>query len=141
MKNEAGQLRATLLPELKKELARSGHITHEIMSGLAGKAGVQLNEAYGVATFYSYLPVEKTGKNIIRVCRCLPCDLKAAPEIIAGIRRQIGVGPGQTTPDGKFTFELVNCIGACDQAPAMMINDTVYGNLTPARIAEIIKSY
>jgi NADH-quinone oxidoreductase subunit E len=136
-----GTGRSTLLPSLKTEVQKNGHISSEIMSGLAKQAGVQINEVYGVATFYSYLPVESTGKNVIKVCKCVPCSLKDVPEVVAGICKVIGVAPGQTTADGKFSLEMVNCIGACDQAPAMMINDTLYGNLTPAKIAEILSSY
>ncbi|MGD0855854.1 MAG: NAD(P)H-dependent oxidoreductase subunit E [Dehalococcoidia bacterium] len=136
-----GTGRSTLLPSLKTEVQKNGHISSEIMSGLAGQTGVQINEVYGVATFYSYLPTEPAGKNVIKVCKCVPCSLKDVPEVVAGIRKAIGVTPGQTTMDGKFSLEMVNCIGACDQAPAMMINDTLYGNLTPAKIAEILSSY
>ena len=136
-----GANRSKLLPSLKTEVQKSGHISSEIMSGLAKQAGLQLNEVYGVATFYAYLPVEPIGKNVIKVCKCVPCGLKDVPEVVASIRKEIGVTPGQTTADGKFSLELVNCIGACDQAPAMMINDELYGNLTPAKIAEILSSY
>jgi NADH:ubiquinone oxidoreductase subunit E len=137
--NGAG--RSALLPSLKIEVQKNSHISSEIMSGMAKQAGLPLNEVYGVATFYAYLPTEPTGKNVIKVCKCVPCGLKDVPEVIAGIRKAIGVAPGQTTADGKFSLEMVNCIGACDQAPAMMINDTLYGNLTPAKIAEILSSY
>lgn len=88
-----------------------------------------------------YLPVSKTGKNVIRVCGSVPCDLKDAEAVISSIQKELGITPGEATVDGKFSFELVSCIGACDEAPAMMINDQLYGNLTPERIAEILKSY
>ncbi len=136
-----GSVRSALLPSLKTEVQKNGHISSEIMSGVAKQAGLPVNEVYGVATFYSYLPTEPKGKNVIKVCKCVPCSLKDVSEIVAGIRKAIGLAPGQTTLDGKFSLEMVNCIGACDQAPAMMINDTLYGDLTPARIAEILKSY
>jgi len=57
------------------------------------------------------------------------------------VEKAIGIRPGETTPDGRFSFELTNCIGACDQAPAMLINDEVYGNLTPGMISEILESH
>jgi NADH-quinone oxidoreductase subunit E len=80
------------------------------------------------------------GKNVIRVCGCLPCDLKDAQGVIGSIK---GSWDRAGTDHGRrqFTLEVVGCIGACDQAPAMMINDTLYGKLTPARIAEILESY
>ena len=61
--------------------------------------------------------------------------------IAASIEKELGVAPGETTADGRFTFELTNCIGACDQAPAMLVDDEVYGELTPGKIKEILQSY
>jgi NADH:ubiquinone oxidoreductase subunit E len=61
--------------------------------------------------------------------------------IIESVEKGIGIKPGETTPDGRFSLELTNCIGACDQAPAMLINDKVYGGLTPGRISDILRSH
>ena len=133
--------RAGLLPALKDTVSKIGSLDREAMSGLAGQCRLPLNEVFGVATFYAFLPVSPAGKNIIRVCRCLPCHLKDAQAVIGSISKELGIAPGETSRDGKFSFELVSCIGACDQAPAMMVNDKLYGNLTPAGIAEILKSY
>jgi len=133
--------RAELLPVLKRELSKNGCLSKEVMSGVAEQTGLPLNEVYGISTFYAYLLVSKTGKNVIRVCRCVPCDLKDAQAVIGSIQKELGITPGQATADGKFSFELVSCIGACDQAPAMMINDQLYGNLTPEKIAGVLKSY
>jgi NADP-reducing hydrogenase subunit HndA len=111
------------------------------MNDIAGQLNLPLNEVYGVASFYAFLPVAPAGKYIIRVCRCLPCDLKDGQAIVNSLQQQLGIAPGQVTADGKFSLELVSCIGACDQAPAMLINDKLYGNLKPQGIAEILKSY
>jgi len=132
---------AGLLPKLKSEVEQKGYLSRETMAGVAGQVDLPLNSVYGVASFYAYLPVAVVGKNVIKVCNCLPCEMKQASAVVDGIRREIGIGPGQTTPDGKFTLELVGCIGACDQAPAMLINDKLYGNLTAEGIAGILKSY
>jgi len=132
---------AGLLPKLKSEVEQKGYLSRETLAGVAGQADLPLNSVYGVASFYTYLPVSVVGKNVIKVCNCLPCEMKQASAVVEGIRREIGIGPGQTTTDGKFTLELVGCIGACDQAPAMLINDKLYGNLTAEGIAGILKSY
>ena len=132
---------AGLLPKLKSEVEQKGYLSRETMAGVAGRVDLPLNSVYGVASFYTYLPVSVVGKNVIKVCNCLPCEMKQASAVVEGIRREIGIGPGQTTTDGKFTLELVGCIGACDQAPAMLINDKLYGNLTAEGIAGILKSY
>jgi len=133
--------RSDLLPALKTGLKSSGHLSKDIMSSVAAKACLPLNDVYGVSTFYTYLPVGPAGKNIIKVCQCVPCDLRDALSIVESIKKEIGIDPGQTTTDGKFSLELVNCIGACDEAPAMMVNDKMYGGLTPAKITEILGSY
>ena len=132
---------AGLLPKLKSEVEQKGYLSRETMAGVAGRVDLPLNSVYGVASFYTYLPVSVVGKNVIKVCNCLPCEMKQASAVVEGIRREIGIGPGQTTTDGKFTLELVGCIGACDMAPAMLINDKLYGNLTAEGIAGILKSY
>ncbi|MBN1690011.1 MAG: NAD(P)H-dependent oxidoreductase subunit E, partial [Dehalococcoidia bacterium] len=118
--------RAELLPVLKQEMGKNGSLSKTVLASLADKTGIPLNEIYGVSTFYSYLPVAAVGKNIIRVCGCLPCDLKDAQGVIGSIKKELGIGPGETTSDGKFTLEIAGCIGACDQAPAMLINDKLY---------------
>jgi NADH-quinone oxidoreductase subunit E len=133
--------RAQLLPALKREQGTKGQLSKPVMNGVTDLLNVPLNEAYSVATFYAFLSVVPVGKNIVRVCRCLPCELKDGLAIIASIEKHLGVAPGQVTTDGKFSFELVGCIGACDQAPAMLINDKLYGNLTPERITEILSTY
>jgi NADH:ubiquinone oxidoreductase subunit E len=138
---QVGGGRSQLLPALKAGQEQDGYLSQQVMTGVASRLGLPLNEVYGVATFYAFLPVAPAGKYIIRVCRCLPCDLKDGRAVIEAIRKHLGIAPGQVTPDGKFSFELVSCIGACDQAPAMLINAKLYGNLRPAGIAEILKSY
>ena len=138
---QAGGGRSQLLPALKAGQQQNGHLSQQVMTGVAGRMGLPLNEVYGVATFYAFLPVAPAGKYIIRVCRCLPCDLKDGRAIVNSLQQQLGIAPGQVTADGKFSLELVSCIGACDQAPAMLINDKLYGNLKPQGIAEILKSY
>ena len=138
---QAAGTRSQLLPALKTELGKNGHLSRQVMDGVAGRAGLPLNEVYGVASFYAFLPLAPAGKYVIRVCRCLPCDLKDGRAVIESIQQQLGIAPGQVTADGKFSLELVSCIGACDQAPAMLVNDRLYGNLKPEGIAEILKSY
>lgn len=133
--------RDELLGVLEMHQRESGYISEETIDEIAGTLGLSIGEVYGVATFYTFLSVKPQGKNIIRLCKSVPCHIKDGPMIMESMEKTIGIGPGETTPDGKFSIELTNCIGACDQAPAMMINDEVYGNLTPEKISEILESY
>ena len=140
-KSPNGEGSAGLLAELKGKAGNGCHLSVEMLSETARKAHLSLGTVFGISTFYSFLPVEPKGRNIIRICRCVPCDMKEAQVIVGSIKKELGVFPGETTPDGRFSVELVNCIGACDRAPAMLINDDLHGNLTPERISGILKSY
>ncbi|MGD0229553.1 MAG: NAD(P)H-dependent oxidoreductase subunit E [Syntrophorhabdales bacterium] len=133
--------RPKLLDLLKSKQRTEGYLSRTSLAAIAGEVGLPLSEAYGVASFYAFLATKPRGRNVIRICKSLPCYLANAPMMIEAIARSAGVKPGETTPDGRFSFELTNCIGACDQAPAMLINDTVYGKLTPGKIADILKEF
>lgn len=129
-----------LLILLKEAQSRFGYLTQELLAELAQSLDISIGEVYGAATFYAFLSTETQGRNVIRICKSLPCFLKNSQLIIDSVEQEIGIKPGQTTTDGKFTFQLTNCIGACDKAPAMMINSDVYGDLTPKKISAILKA-
>lgn len=135
------QEKRDLLVLLERAQSRSGYLSQETIAELAAALGLSISEVYGVASFYSFLSVKPQGRNVIRICKSIPCYLKDSQTIIEGVRKAIGIKPGQTTADGRFSFELTNCIGACDRAPAMMINDDVHVDLTPKKIALILKAY
>lgn len=133
--------RGELLVLLEAAQDKSAHISRETITELAESLDLSIGEVYGVASFYSFLSTKPQGRNIIRICKSLPCLLKHAQTIIDGVRKEIGILPGETTPDDKFSFELTNCIGACDKAPAMMVNSDVHGDLTPKKIAKVLQAY
>ena len=130
-----------LLGLLKEAQSKFGYVSEQVIAGLAESLDIPINDVYGVASFYSFLATKPLGRNVIRVCKSLPCYLKHSLTIIEGVEKEIGIKPGETTADGRFSFQLTNCIGACDGAPAMMINDEVHVDLTPEKIARILKSY
>lgn len=136
-----GKGREDLVVLLAKAQNKLGYLTGELLMELAESLDLSVSDVYGVATFYSFLSVRPLGRNVIRICKSLPCILKNNHTIIESVAGEIGIRPGGTTPDGKFSFQLTNCIGACDEAPAMMINNDVYNDLTPSKIAQILKSY
>ena len=144
-KNQPGALseraRESLLGMIKEEQRKSGYISEEAMAGIAESLALSVGDVYGVTTFYSFLSTQPLGKHVIRICKGVPCFLQNAGMIIESIQEALGIGPGETTTDGRFSFELTNCIGACDQAPAMLVDDEVHGHLTPEKISEILKSY
>ncbi len=133
--------RGELLVLLEAAQDKSAHISRETITELAESLELSIGEVYGVASFYSFISTKPQGRNIIRICKSLPCLLKSAQTIIDSVRQEIGILPGETTPDGRFSFELTNCIGACDKAPAMMVNSDVHGDLTPKKIAKVLQAY
>lgn len=92
----------------------------------------------GIASFYSMFSLNPRGKFIIRVCESPPCHLMGSNTILESLAEILNIGVGETTEDGAFTLELSSCLGVCGVAPVMMINEEVYGNLTPEKIKEII---
>ena len=144
-KNQPGTLlereRESLLGMIKEEQGKSGYVSEEAIAGIAESLALSVGDVYGVTTFYSFLSTEPLGRHVIRICKSVPCLLQDGGTMAAAIEKEIGIGPGETTADGRFTFELTNCIGACDQAPAMLVDDEVHGHLTPEKISEILKSY
>ena len=128
-----------LLPLLKEAQDRYGYLPEELVNELAKSLDIPVGEVYGVASFYSFLSTKPLGKNVIRICNCMPCYLKNSQSILETVEGELGIKPGETTEDGKFSLQLTNCIGACDQAPAMMINYKLYVNLTPKKTMEILE--
>jgi len=136
-----GKEHESLLVLLQRAQSRFNCVPEEFISEVAQSLSIPVSEVYGVATFYSFLSTRPLGRNVIRICRSLPCYLKKSQMIIKSVEDKIGIKPGEATPDGKFSFELTNCIGACDGAPAMLINSDVHVNLTPRKISQILKTY
>lgn len=130
-----------LLPMLKKAQSKSRYISPKFMANAAESLKLSVSDIYGVSTFYSFLSTNPLGRNVIRICKSLPCYLKGSEMILKSIEDSIGIKPGETTDDRRFSLELTNCIGACDRAPAMMVNNDVHGNLTPRKISRILKEY
>lgn len=133
--------REALLAMIKEEQATSGYLSKAAMARVSGALGVTLGDVYGATTFYSFLSTWPLGRHVIRICKSVPCCMKDAERLIEWVGKELGIGPGETTPDGRFTLTRTNCIGACDQAPAMLIGDEMYGQLTPDRISAILKSF
>ena len=133
-----GKSREGLLPCLEVIQEGYGYIPQEAVSYLRENLDVPSVDIYGVITFYSMLTTEEQGKYVIRLCDSLPCYLNESGEMLEVIERELGIKAGETSPDKKFTLEVVPCLGLCDKAPAMMINDKVYEYLTEETIKKII---
>jgi NADH-quinone oxidoreductase subunit E len=139
--DSSNQAPENLLLTLKEAQARFGYLPREFIVELAGSLHVPVNDVYGVASFYSFLAIKPLGRHIIRICKSLPCYLNGCQLIIETLEKEIGIKPGETTPDGRFTFELTNCIGLCDKAPAMLIDSDAQVDLTSKKISRILQNY
>ncbi|HCP60548.1 MAG TPA: NADH-quinone oxidoreductase subunit NuoE [Dehalococcoidia bacterium] len=135
---QRGKSRTALLPCLEAIQEVSGYIPQEAISYLRETLDVPAVDIYGVISFYGMLTTREQGKYVIRLCNSLPCFLNGSDTLLSAVERETKIKAGETSPDKKFTLEAVACLGLCDEAPAMMINDKTYGNLTEKTVREII---
>lgn len=117
------------------------YITTKAMDLVASYLNMTKSSVYGVVDYYSMLSLKPRGKYIIRVCVSPVCHIKKAGGMISHLEKVLGIKTGETTPDKLFSIEVAECLGQCQEAPSMMINEKVYNNLTEARIKEIISFY
>jgi len=114
-------------------------LSDEVLTDVASHLGMDLADIKGTASFYSMFSFSPRGKHVIRICDSPPCQLLGATTVLQKLIEVLGVAVGETTSDGLFTLETSSCLGMCGVAPAMMIDNETYGNLTPSRIVEIIE--
>jgi NADH-quinone oxidoreductase subunit E len=131
----------SLVTILKEVQDKCAYLPEKAMLHIARGLGIPASEVYEVATFYSFLSADLLGENTIRICRSTPCFLKNSEIIVKTMEKELGISVGETTEDGKFSLLLTNCIGACDKAPAMMVNKKTFGKLTADKIARILSEY
>ena len=134
---ESGENR-DVLSLLKEAQRKSGYISQEQISEIAGECQIPVGHLYGLATFYTFLSTIPLGRNVISICRSVPCYLQGGDMVAKTIEETLGIKPGETSQDRRFSLRWVNCLGVCDKAPAMMVNDQVYLDLTPKRVIQIL---
>lgn len=103
--------------------------------------GIPASDVEGVATFYSQIFRQPVGRHIIRVCDSMVCYIGGHESVVSQIQSELGIGLGQTTADGRFTLLPVCCLGNCDKAPALMIDDDTFGDVQPAGVAKLLEGY
>ena len=139
--DEHGRNRSNLLPILQGVVEQEKYLSEYSMIEIARELGIPASDVYGTATFYSFLEHKKMGSYIIRVCKTITCSMKGKNQILLTIEDMLKIGMGETSPDGKFSLLQTNCLGWCHKAPAMLINDEVYTELTPESVREILSQY
>lgn len=118
-----------------------GYLPMQLQEFIADGMNLPVSEVSGVVSFYSFFSTQKRGKHTIRMCQGTACYVRGGKKVVDAIKRELDVEVGGTTEDGQFTFEIARCIGACGLAPAMMVDDEVYKQVTPAKLRGILAQY
>lgn len=130
-----------LLPIMQQAQEICGCVDSEVQYYISEKTGVPVTTIYGVATFYSQFTLEPKGKYTIGLCLGTACYVRGSQLVLDELEKQLEIPVGRTTSDGMFTLEATRCIGCCGLAPAMMINDQVYGRLVPSDVKGILDEF
>ena len=131
----------SLIPIIQDIQEEYRYLPPELLSYVAGKIGISEAKAFSVASFYENFSFEAKGKYVIKVCDGTACHVRKSIPILEGLYKELGLNKDKhTTDDQLFTVETVSCLGACGLAPAVMINDEVYGKMTPEKMSELIKA-
>lgn len=132
---------SNLIAVLQDVQERFGFLPRSALEEISARTGIPLSRVYGVVTFYAQFYTEPRGRHTVRCCRGTACHVKGATRILDVVERVLDITEGRTTPDMMFYLETVACLGTCFLAPAMMIDDQYFGNLTPQRVERILGSY
>lgn len=130
-----------LLPIMQNAQEILGCVDEEVQNYISENTGHPVSEIYGVATFYSQFTLKPRGKYNMGICLGTACYVRGSQLVLDELEKQLGIAVGDTTDDGMFTLSATRCIGCCGLAPAMMVNDEVYGRLVPGDVKGIIEKY
>lgn len=136
-----GSTREALIPILQDIVSENNYLTDLDMVEVAKQLNISAADVFGTATFYSFLDTKPKGKYVIRVCKTISCSMKGKNNVLSTIQEILKIDLGETTADRKFSLLETNCIGWCHKAPAMLINDEPYTELTPEKVTEILREY
>jgi len=130
-----------LIPVLQQSQDICGYLPHSVQRYVAKGLKMPPSEVFGVATFYSFFTLVPRGKHVIRVCNGTACYVKRSQEIIDKLKDALGIDLGEVTGDKRYSIEAVRCLGACGQAPVMVVGHDTYGDVGAAHVMDIIKKY
>ncbi len=130
-----------LIQVLREIQEKLGYLPKEVQEEVAQTLGVPLSRVYGVITFYHFFRTSPAGQHTIRLCLGTACYVRGAVQVLQTLQEELGINPGETTDDYKFSLERVACFGCCALSPVMVVDNTVYSRMTPAKAREILSSY
>ena len=118
-----------------------GYIPRESLDAISAYLDIKISALYSMATFYRALSLKPRGKHFIKVCDGTACHIRGAPALLDTLQRALAIKPGETTGDGLFTLETVNCVGACAIAPVMVVDDQYHPKVKPDEVESILSTY
>jgi len=130
-----------LIPLLQRAQEEYGYISEEAVYRISRFLRISDNQIFGVASFYSQFRFFPPGRNSVRVCSGTACHVRGGQILGETVERQLGISPGQTTPDRRYDFQRVACLGCCALAPVVQVNTDVYSRVTVTRLREIVAHY
>lgn len=133
--------RAASLDALKVVQKRNGWVDDAQVNAVANMLDVPVTDVEGVATFFNRIYRSPVGRHVILICDSVACYLTGYEALSAELQKQLGIGYGQTTPDGRFTLLPICCLGNCDKGPAVLIDEDTYGPVTPAEVTQLLELY
>ncbi|MDP3149246.1 MAG: NADH-quinone oxidoreductase subunit NuoE [Ignavibacteria bacterium] len=136
--NQFGKERSALLQILQAIQRKHKHISDFAQQEVARMMEIHPVEVNSVVSFYSFLCTQPKGRNIVRLCQTISCDMAGKEKVEETVQRELGIKFGQTTKDKRITLEFTNCLGMCDQGPAMLVNEKVYTKLDPETAINIL---
>ena len=136
-----GKSRDALLPILQDIVAEKSYLSDLDMVEVARQLDLSAADVFGTASFYTFLYTQPMGKYVIRICKTISCSMKGKNAILTTIEEMLKIKLGETTADRKFSIVETNCIGWCHKAPAILINDEPYTELTPEKVSEVLQEY
>ena len=135
----AGFESSLVLPCVRRIQEDRGYVADEDIEQLAAYLGVPQIQIEEVLSFYTQFRRKPIGRWHLQICRNLSCSMNGAERIVEHVEQRLGIRPGQTTPDGRFTLSVVECLGSCGTAPMMMVNEGYHENLTRAKVDELLE--
>ena len=127
-----------LIPILQEAQEQFGYLPPEVMLEIAKFLRLPESTVFGVSTFYAQFKFSPTGRKKVRLCRGTACYVRGAPRILEEVEKYLGIKPGETTKDLEYSLETIACFGSCALAPVMVVDDNVYGRMTPKKVAQIL---
>ncbi|MBR3698848.1 MAG: NAD(P)H-dependent oxidoreductase subunit E [Bacteroidales bacterium] len=126
---------------LHKVQGEFGYLPAEVQELVAKELNIPVSRVYGIVSFYSFFTMTPKGEHPISVCLGTACYVRGAEKVLDELKRQLGIGVGEVTPDGKFSLNCLRCVGACGLAPVIEVGEKVYGRMTPDRVKDVLAEY